>query len=70
MGSINHSMLLLLLTAVADARRMYQIRKFQEAELKRRSLRPCNATDLAQGLRGTWRLSPFARGDAYGWDKT
>ena len=32
-------------------------------------LRPCNATDLAQGLQGTWRLSPFARGDQYGWDK-
>ena len=70
MGSINNRMLLLILTAAADARRMYQIRKFQEAEMRRRALRPCNATDLAQGLRGTWRLSPFARGDAYGWDKT
>ena len=69
MGSINYSMLLLVLIAVTDARRMYQIRKFQEAELKRRALRPCNATDLAHGLQGTWRLSPFARGDQYGWDK-
>ena len=69
MGSINNKMLCMLLITLAHARRMYQIRKFQEAELKRRSLRPCNATDLAQGLRGTWRLSPFARGDQYGWDK-
>ena len=70
MGSINNSMLCMLLLTLAHARRMYQIRKFQEAELKRRSLRPCNATDLSEGLPGNWRLSPFARGDAYGWDKT
>ena len=57
MGSINHKMLCMLLLTLAHARRMYQIRKFQEAELKRRSLRPCNATDLSEGLPGTWRLA-------------
>ena len=66
MGCINNKMLCMLLLTLAHARRMYQIRKFQEAEMRRRAMRPCNATDLAQGLRGTWRLSPFARGDAYG----
>ena len=58
MGCINNKMLCMLLLTLAHARRMYQIRKFQEAELKRRSLRPCNATDFSEGLPGTWRLSP------------
>lgn len=60
-------MLCILLCALAaDARRMYQIRKFQEEERRRRSLRPCNGTDLSAGLSGAWRLSPFARGEAFG----